>query len=168
MTYIHTALDGFEMDPPDSDFQRGYKAALEIILKEADLYSRVEVEAAQCVWEELLDRHKAYYDHVTTSAMFGEQPKPAPNLYEYWESFGSSQVRQDAIDIGVWVEQVWLALSENERDTIVFDWEFVPRLLDQLHPYWSTTNHMYQRSSKFPTPTVESAVAHYRLAYGYL
>lgn len=40
--YIEDALIGFEHDPADSDFQRGYQAALETVIREAfDLYPEV-------------------------------------------------------------------------------------------------------------------------------
>lgn len=33
--YVRSSLEGFLLDPPDSDFQRGYMAALKAVAKEA-------------------------------------------------------------------------------------------------------------------------------------
>ncbi|RYD66076.1 MAG: hypothetical protein EOP83_05930 [Verrucomicrobiaceae bacterium] len=33
--YVRSSLEGFLLDPPDSDYQRGYMAALKAVLKEA-------------------------------------------------------------------------------------------------------------------------------------
>lgn len=119
-----------------------------------ELYSWGEVESAMCVWEELLERRAGYAGSGAREA-----------LSDYWENYGTAQLRRDAAFIAVWVQEVWENMDDDVRSSVCFDWEFVPRMIDQLK--WGPTDHMYKSDGKFPTPSVESGVAHYKLAYGY-
>lgn len=44
--YVLGAIDGFLMDPPDSDFQRGYLAALITVMTEGFVWSNERVAKA--------------------------------------------------------------------------------------------------------------------------
>lgn len=118
-----------------------------------DLYNPEEVDAILCVWDEIISCRL--------------QPDKYPELNTYWDHYGTGQMRLDAIDIGMWAQSVWLSMPDDLKYYEPFDFEVVPRLLDQLRPYWKNADHMYRKDGGFPTPTIESAVAHYRLAYGY-
>lgn len=126
-----------------------------------ELYSWAEVESVMCVWEELLARR--HYRYIDGSAF--PRSKDFMGFNDYWDDYGTAQLRRDAAFIAVWVQEVWENMDDDVRSSVCFDWEFVPRMIDQLK--WGPTDHMYKSDGKFPTPSVESGVAHYKLAYGY-
>jgi len=114
-----------------------------------NIYPREHVEAMLCVWEEFLERKKR------------------PEIEKYLFNYGMGQLRHDSIDIGIWVEDVYQLVMKIRPDLegeVAYDWEFIPRLMDQLR--FADTHHMYETGGRFPTPTVESGAYHYILAYG--
>lgn len=114
-------------------------------------YTRDQVDAAMCVWEELLSRRSSDGDYP---------------LNDYWDWYGSCQVRDDCIAIAVWVEAIWDGMGQRIWDNDIFDWEFVPRMLDQVK--WDkTSEHMYNRDVPFSLPSVAEGKARYLLTYGW-
>lgn len=77
-----------------------------------ETYSRDEMEAALCLWEAMLD-------------LRGKLPK----LNAEFENHGAWAMRTTAIDLAAHCEQVWKELTNNEDDTVTFDWEFCPEYI---------------------------------------
>lgn len=79
-------------------------------------YNTLQVEAALCVWEAMLEtrQSRAVMDFL-------------------WDGVGTSQMRHHAISIGVWAEQVFVRAKAdhgaNVFDAIAYDWEFIPAAL---------------------------------------
>ena len=81
-------------------------------------YTEDQVDAALCVWEELLSRISDF------------KPESYTGLEAFKDQNGTCTLRQQAVGLGVWVEQAWLLIDEDVRDCYAFDWELVPALLD--------------------------------------
>lgn len=75
-------------------------------------FSEVLVEAAMCMWEELVL-------HRDDTLWKG-----------YWDAVGTSQLRHDTIALAEHCDRAWKALSEDERENwIPYDWEWCPHFL---------------------------------------
>ena len=113
-------------------------------------YTGSQMETAMCVWEEIMTRRSNDNDDP---------------LNGYWDHFGTAQVRDDCIAISVWIDAIWNGMDEQVWDTC-FDWEFVPRMLDQVK--WDkTSEHMYKGDAFFPLPSVAEGRSRYLLTYGW-
>lgn len=84
----------------------------------ADAYTALEVEAALCVWEEMLDRARQR----------DGQPWAAP-MIALWDDVGVYQMRAVARALGRALEPVWHTVPEAERDGYSYDWGFIPDAL---------------------------------------
>ena len=81
-------------------------------------FTYLEMEAALCVWEELLER----------------QGKPGnEDITQLFEGVGSSAVRASAHVIGAVVLAVHNRMTDEGYEFVgAYDWEFVPAVLQQL------------------------------------
>lgn len=121
-------------------------------------YTEAEVDAALCVWDELLSKRSM----LSAEEYRTEQERAFDT---YWNNNGYAVMRQYAVSLGRWAEEVWLLLSDDQRDVECFDFEFLPRLLDLVHwqalygaaygPSWPTARVAY--AALFPAPQPEEA-----------
>ncbi len=79
------------------------------------------IETAMCLWEAFLE---AEHDQ-------SPPPHPYPNLRKMREDYGTWTVRHEIITACDKCDEAWLALSEDERDSLSFDWEFCPDWLEE-------------------------------------
>lgn len=81
-------------------------------------YSRNDVEAALCIWEEL-DRRTRSNDW-----------QGDPNLPRWRKQYGVSALRDAAMDLVDYVEALYQALPPEEWDGLAYDQQIVPAILD--------------------------------------
>jgi hypothetical protein len=80
-----------------------------------DTFDHLECEAAQCVWEWLIENREV------------------PAVNDGFEDYGSSQQRYTARVIGPYVCRVYVAYEKMFGDyDDAFDWEFVPAVVAAL------------------------------------
>lgn len=104
-------------------------------------YTRLQVEAAQIVWEELFER------------MFIREQE-FPKLVKYREGVGIVQMRSDAVDIGVWAEAAYQLIPDTLTDSHAYDAEIIPMFVDLVD--WDKHINPYS-SDPHPLPSVEEA-----------
>ncbi|MQX49645.1 hypothetical protein [Sinorhizobium medicae] len=95
------------------------------------------------------------YEHVHTALCIHEawlESKDGTPWANYRDNVGAVHARYAVIHMAPQVEAVWEALDADTRDTVCFDWEFVP---DMLHRFF------YGTGSEYPTlqGTVEANAA---------
>lgn len=74
---------------------------------------------ALCIYEAMMD--------LSSWGGVGHVDAPKHQLLaECFDGFGAYEMRRKALDITPMCEAAWLALSDDERDDVVHDWEFVP------------------------------------------
>ena len=83
-------------------------------------FTRDEVEAALCIWEELNDRTR-----TDRASMY-------PDLVAYREGVGSCSLRMDCVDLAPWSENVYEEIGEGVRDSFSYDWEIIPEILNAV------------------------------------
>jgi hypothetical protein len=81
-------------------------------------YSFAEVEAAMCAWE-YIDRNNP--NNTGARDKFYHADK-------WREDNGTCAMREACIRLSLWIEQVWIKFDD--CTAVVFDWEFVPYLMD--------------------------------------
>lgn len=80
-------------------------------------FTHLQMEAALCVWEAMIDRRREDADGST-------------DLDRTWSKFGAVHMRHVSIALAQMACQVWDALSEDQRETLIpYDWEFMPRFV---------------------------------------
>lgn len=78
-------------------------------------------DMAMVLWEAVLDLR---------SESGGENTSPAAELIEHrFDSEGTMSVRESVVQWAAQAELAWRALSEDVRESMDYDWEFVPRWL---------------------------------------
>lgn len=76
-------------------------------------YSTPHVEAALCIWEELLEARPS-----------------TPDLDHFWDRVGTARMRHYAMGLSAYVVALWEALDGCTKDDLApFDWEYVPAAL---------------------------------------
>lgn len=86
-----------------------------------------EVDAALCAWED--------FDANTTERTVAQEDyrKHTRVAMGNWrEHNGTCAAREACVRLGVWIDAVWRAAGGGEVLGIVFDWEFVPYLMDMV------------------------------------
>lgn len=76
-------------------------------------YTPLEVEAALCVWEWMIDRADK-------------------ELKDFFEGHGWGCMRLLATDLGRWCQQVYLKAEETFEFDVCFDWELVPSMMQMI------------------------------------
>lgn len=79
-------------------------------------FTQSNMEAALCVWEYLLDCRNNYAEDC-------------PELMAYWIDNDAWEMRHWAIKLAPWVDEVWSTFTEDDRDMLLFDWEWVPLIM---------------------------------------
>lgn len=83
-------------------------------------FTHLQMEAALCIWEAMIDRRREDADGSTS-------------LDRTWSAFGTVHMRHVSIALAPMACQVWAALSEDQRETLIpYDWEFMPRFVGCL------------------------------------
>lgn len=114
-------------------------------------YTHLEVEAALCIWEALIDFHAKNNSPLTELV----------GLEFYWDQMGTAQVRDDAIRLAESLERVWIGLSSDEQELFApFDWDFTPWFLDQVT--WITSGPEIDVAATITAAHQESLVRHAR------
>lgn len=107
-------------------------------------YTESNVEAALCVWEDLLAR--------TSGDLSGDDP----GLDAFLHANGTVVLRQHAVSLGVWVDQAYGLMNEDVRDAVPFDWEIVPALMDLVE--WRADGY----STPLPAEAAEIVGKHFQ------
>ena len=92
-----------------------------------------DVEAALCLWEDFSDAVSDEFLHKKND----ERSTIRKAMAGFSENYGAYTVRQACIEHAPWAQAIWLLLSEDVRDCIQFDWEFIPMVNDLVD--WSDT-----------------------------
>jgi len=108
-------------------------------------YTHLEMEAALCVWEEINER--------TLLSKAGRYPE----LNKLREDWGSPTLRHASIHFGRFCLQVYDLLTEQQRDNLVYDWEFIPAVLDHID--WTQPGEPGEFEFKQPQEVVDSMKA---------
>lgn len=94
-------------------------------------YTHLQMEAALCIWEDLLERHQAHgnAEHKYTSQ---EAEEFGTKLFNYWEDNGTVEMRHAAINMASHAVKVFAQLEAAiGRDEIhetwaSYDWDWIP------------------------------------------
>lgn len=86
-------------------------------------FTRLEGEAALCLWEAMNDARCA-----------SPPPQWAAPMLAHWEASGSVQMRHHALDLAAWACRVFDLIPEEDRDGFAYDWEVIPAIL--AHVGW--------------------------------
>jgi hypothetical protein len=85
-------------------------------------YTTLEMEAALCVWEAMLDRKAA------------DKPFHGDGLLAFWERRGTVETRHAAIPVAQFALKVFDALGGADAiealDLIPYDWAFIPAVVN--------------------------------------
>ena len=118
----------FETNNLDADhrvkdiFDRGGKVYRQLFSVQVDeAFSRLEMEAALCVWE--------YLCEITVCCN-----TPDPKWFSYRNNVGSVELRHESMEIGKWALKVYDLLPEWYRDGKAYDWEIIPDIVGQVTP----------------------------------
>lgn len=114
-----------------------------------DNFTRLQVEAIQCVWEEVLERLNNAHIH--------------PQLEKYRSDYGSAQLRSDCVDVGVWAEAAAELIPEDLRDGVAYDWEIIPAFVGLVD--WEKHFNPYSSAPPALPPLDEAARAVARPLY---
>lgn len=96
-------------------------------------YSFEQVDAALCIWEEIL-----------TLQFSGELPRPAS---DYKLRVGTVQMRGTALSLAADAVAVWGAMTTEEQDSCdTFDWDFIPAFVALVD--WSGTTPIFPFSGR--------------------
>lgn len=93
-------------------------------------YTAEHLHTAACLWEAALEALGAGETEARA-----EQQDPRRfwsferRLHAYRYNYGTADLRQRVVALAPACDAAWEALSEDERDTQCFDWDFVPRWL---------------------------------------
>ena len=85
-------------------------------------WSHLAMEAALCVWEELLNR----FDNTTEHAA----------LNHFWGEAGTVHMRSLSPAIGSWIVESFSLVERDSFDGHAYDWEIVPAYVDLI--VWDT------------------------------
>jgi len=87
-------------------------------------YSPLEMEAALCVWEDLLERCNPL------------SPRYDGNVNNVWAQLGAVEFRHASIDLGRYCLKVYDLIPEDTRDGHSYDWDIIPAILSTID--WAT------------------------------
>jgi hypothetical protein len=90
---------------------------------EAPTYSHLQVEAALCIWEEIIERTAKRRDSEHAA------------LIAYRKNCGTGALRHESITLAAYCLAVYDLLPEHARDGYPYDWEIIPAILDTID--WS-------------------------------
>lgn len=76
-------------------------------------WSHLAMEAALCVWEDLLERRDRF-------------PQQNPDLVALWEKYGTVHIRALCPTIGSWIAEAFDLIERDSLDSSPYDWEIVP------------------------------------------
>jgi hypothetical protein len=93
-------------------------------------YTLDTLHTAACLWEAALEE----LDKGEAEARAEGTPPPAfvsfgRHLHRFRQNYGTAELRQRVVELAPACDAAWEALSEDERDTLCFDWDFAPRWL---------------------------------------
>jgi hypothetical protein len=114
-------------------------------------YTEAEVDACMCVWDELLDRRRGLPAE-------GYRTPQERAFDKYWDACGYAVMRSRARYLGMWAQEIWMLLSEEQQEDGCFDFELVPRMLDLIDwEYMDVPPAAKAMAILFPaTPTKEA------------
>lgn len=90
------------------------------------LYTEEQFDAGLVIYDEMnlkLSEHATYPD--------GFRPVLVKVFREFYESYGSLTLRQMAVRWSGEAVESWHCLSESEKDSTVYDWEFIPAFVNR-------------------------------------
>lgn len=97
---------------------------------QTDGFTRLHVEAALCIWEDML---AAYTEHGRS-----DNAKPMDDgqhaiFASAWENHGSVEMRHAAINLGAPACATWDAIPQDDQELFApYDWEFIPWFVNQV------------------------------------
>lgn len=99
-------------------------------------FTTLQMEAALCIWEDLLERHMAHNRCAAAGeAIFPDDEQArifSENLYGFWERMGTVEMRHTAINMSARAVEDFAALEaaigrdEIEETWGSYDWEWIP------------------------------------------
>jgi hypothetical protein len=96
-------------------------AKVKKVMAKPESFTRLEVEAALCVWEWICE--------VTVCA---EEGKDLKNWTELREGVGSAELRYQSVTLGQWCLKIYdicKARDEDIFDGMAYDWEVIPEIM---------------------------------------
>lgn len=105
--------------PPDETELRDPDGTVTTI-KHMPMYTVLDVEAAQCVWEYL------------QAASDRDDPHCIPAIADVRDRIGSAELRNASIYIGQYCLQVYPLIPEDLRDGHAYDWEIIPAIVSTM------------------------------------
>jgi len=102
--------------------QANLNTGKETMTDDRKIYSHLQVEAALCIWEDLLGRYDAPLAH------------PA-SFRAYWQVHGTVAMRHLSIALADYCLAVYDAIPADDRHGHPYDWEIIPAILDTVD--WS-------------------------------
>lgn len=87
-------------------------------------WSHHAVEAALCVWEDMLARRHEF-------------PERNPEMVRLWDEFGTVHMRSLSPAIGSWIVEATGLIERDSLDASPYDWEIVPAFVELVD--WSRT-----------------------------
>ena len=94
------------------------------------LHSEDVIITAMCLFEAVIDEDVRHVAKVKAG-----ESLPEPESVQWRSDYGSYALRVAMISLAYEVDKVWETMSEDTRDTYVFDFEFIPDLIDRVD--WS-------------------------------
>lgn len=89
-------------------------------------WSHLAMEAALCVWENLLERRESF-------------PQQNPGMSALWDEFGTVHMRALCPAIGSWIVEAVDLIERDSLDASPYDWEIVPAFVGLVE--WVPNQH---------------------------
>ncbi len=82
-------------------------------------WSHLAMEAALCVWEDLLERYDRF-------------PTQNPGIVAQWKKNGTVHMRSLCPAIGSWIAEAFELFERDSLDGSAYDWEIVPAFVNLI------------------------------------